>query len=218
MYLENLGVCQPSPMATRGRPPLLSDEAILHAALAAFATAGFDAMSVRALNADLGLSHETISKRFGPKRDLFRAAVDYGVGLLILDLDDELEKVPRGDDLARLQSFVRAFMVAISRHPTLGELLQHDEIDEAERARLIGESGLTDRIAEVVGLLNRLHAAGVIYETRLRELWFLAQGAAAPLHFPGFAKIFDPIDGPVDANELIDRMTTAIMRSVVVAG
>jgi len=38
-------------------------------------------MSVRALNAELGLSHETISKRFGPKLNLFRAAVDYGVGL-----------------------------------------------------------------------------------------------------------------------------------------
>lgn len=171
-------------------------------------------MSVRALNAELGLSHETISKRFGPKLNLFRAAVDYGVGLLIIDLDSELRKVPSGDDLARLQNLVRAFIVAISRNPTLGELLLHEGMDESERARLVSESGLNDRIAEVVGLLRRLHADGVIRETRMRELWFLVQGAAAPLHFKEFSKMFDPIDGPVEADELIDRMTAAIMRSM----
>jgi len=40
------------------------------------------------------------------------------------------------------------------------------------------------------------------------------QGAAASLHFEGFSKMFDPIDGPVEADELIDRMTAAIMRSM----
>jgi hypothetical protein len=214
MYLVNLGICQPLGVASRGRPPLISDEAILKAAFAAFAASGFDAMSVRALNAELGLSHETISKRFGPKLNLFRAAVDYGVGLLVIDLDSELRKVPSGDDLARLQSLVRAFIVATSRNPTLGELLLHEGIDESERARLVSESGLSDRIAEVVGLLRRLHDSGVIRETRMRELWFLVQGAAAPLRFAGFSSMFDLIDGPVDADELIDRMTAAIMRSM----
>lgn len=214
MYMGNLGMCQPFPVANRGRPPLLSDEAILKGAFAAFAASGFDAMSVRALNAELGLSHETISKRFGPKLDLFRAAVDYGVGQFIVDLDSELEKVPCDDDLDRLRSYVRAFTVAASRNPTLGELLSHDGINESERARLVSESGLNDRIAEVVGLLDRLHAAGVIRETKIRELWFLVHGAAAPLHCEGFSKMFDPIDGPVEADELIDRMTAAIMRSM----
>ncbi|MSZ51870.1 MAG: TetR family transcriptional regulator [Actinobacteria bacterium] len=214
MYTGNLGICQSFPVANRGRPPLHSDEAILKAAFAAFAASGFDAMSVRALNAELGLSHETISKRFGPKLNLFRAAVDYGVGLLIIDLDSELERVPRDDDLDRLRSYVRAFMVAASRNPTLGELLSHDGIDESERARLVRESGLNDRIAEVVGLLDRLHVAGLIRETRMRELLFLVHGAAAPLHFEGFSKMFDPIDGPVEDDELIHRMTAAIMRSM----
>ena len=214
MYLMNLGMCQPLCVPSRGRPPLYSDEAILKAAFAAFAASGFDAMSVRALNAELGLSHETISKRFGPKLNLFRVAVDYGVGLLIIDLDSELRKVPSGDDLARLQNLVRAFIVATSRNPTLGELLLHEGMDESERARLVSESGLNDRIAEFVGLLRRLHAAGVIRETRMRELWFLLQGAAAPLHFEEFSSMFDPIDGPVEADELIDRMTAAIMRSM----
>jgi len=117
-----------------------------------------------------------------------------------------------------LRGFVRAFMVSASRHPTLGELVNHDGIDDAERARLVSETGLHERMMEVVGLLDRLHATGAIRETRLRELWFLIQGAAAPIHFEGFSRMFDPIDGPVGAEELFDRMTAAIMRSMGVQG
>ena len=211
MYRKNLGMCQPFRMP---RPPLLSDEAILERAFAAFASAGYDAMSVRALNAELGLSHETISKRFGPKADLFRAAVVYGVAIFIADFDAAVQERPSVDDLERLNAMVRAFMVAISRNPTLGELLHHEGIGEPDRAELMSESGLFERLAELVELLDRLHADGVIRATQLRELWFLMQGAVGPLRFQGLSKMFDQVDGPVDADELIERMSAAIMRGM----
>ncbi len=203
-------------MPTRGRPPLVSDEAILTAAFAAFAALGYDAMSVRALNAELGLSHETISKRFGPKIDLYRAAVRHGVGLMVADFEAEVGNPPPEDDLARLRAIVRAFMVITSRHPTLGELLHHEGIAESERAVLVGESGLGILLADTVALRDRLHAAGVIRETRIRELWFLCQGAAAPLRSREFSKMFDPFDGPLDPVEFIDNMTDAVMRTMVI--
>lgn len=201
-------------MPNRGRPPLLSDEVILEAAFAAFAANGYAAMSVRALNADLGLSHETITKRFGPKIDLYRAAVSYGVGLLVADFDRVLKETEPVDDLARLRGTIRAFMVAASNHPTMGDLLHHEGIGGSERTLLIEQSGLGDRLAEAVSLIQRLHAAGVIRETKIREFWFLCQAAVAPLRSPAMAKMFDPFDGPVDPDELLSRMTDAIMRSM----
>ena len=213
MYRQNLGVCQPLGVTSRGRPPLVSDDEILSAALAAFATSGYEAMSVRALNAELGLSHETISKRFGPKLDLFRAAVKFGASRLAADFDAEMQAAP-SDDLGRLRVVVRAFMVSMSRNPVLGELVHPEGLNESERAALLADSGLNERMAEVVALLSRLHAAGEIYETQLRDLWFLAQGAIAPMHFQGLSQIFDAVDGPVDPEELINRMTAAIMRSM----
>ena len=213
MYTKNLGMCQPFRVTSRGRPPLVSDDVILSAALAAFATSGYEAMSVRALNAELGLSHETVSKRFGPKLDLLRAAVNFGSARLVADFDAEMQSAP-SDDLGRLRVVVRAFMVSMSRNPALGELVHHEGLDEAERAALIADSGLTERMAEVVALLRRLHAAGHIHETQLRDLWFLAQGAIAPIHFQGLSQIFDAVDGPLDSDQLIDRMTAAIMRSM----
>ena len=203
-------------MPGRGRPPLISDEAVLEAALTAFAASGYDAMSVRALNAQLGLSHETISKRFGPKPDLFRAAVRFGVGRFVEDLDREIGPGEPDDDLAQLRGIVAAFMVTTTLHPTLGELLHHEGIDEAARVVLVDETGLGERLTSVAALLYRLHAAGRIRKTHLRELWFLAQGAVAPLRFEALARMFDPYDGPVERDELVVRMTDAVMRTMVV--
>lgn len=202
-------------MTVRGRPPLISDEVILEKALAAFAASGYSAMSVRALNAALGLSHETISKRFGPKSELFRAAVGRGVDLFMADFDHEISKCAATTDLGRLRATVRGFMVASSRHPALGDLLHHEAIDEAQRMVIVGETGLGERFVETVVLLRQLHEAGIIRDTRIRELWFLAQGAVAPLHFEALSHMFDLFDGPVDADELIDRSTDTLMRSML---
>lgn len=209
-------MCQPIAMPSRGRPPLVSEEAILQGALRAFASSGYEAMSVRALNAELGLSHETISKRFGPKIDLFRAAMRFGVERFVADLDREIEVSGYGDELGRLRSTLRAFMITTSHHPTLGELLHHEGFDDAERAVLLGESGLIDLLTDVAALLDRLHAAGRIRETGLRDLFFLAQGAVAPIRFRSMSRMFDAFDGPVDPDELVDRMTDTLMRSMQV--
>ena len=203
-------------MTNRGRPPLLSEETILEKALAAFASSGYSAMSVRALNAELGVSHETISQRFGSKSELFRAAVGHGVALFIAELNEEHAKTESTDDLSQLRATVRSFMVAISRHPTLGDLLHHESIDEAQRMEFFGHTGLGDRIADTAALLQRMHIAGIIHETKIRELWSLVQGAVEPLHFHALAHMFDVFDGPLVAGELLDRMTDAIMRSMLV--
>jgi len=202
-------------MTPRGRPPLLSDEAILDAALSAFAAVGYPAMSVRALNAGLGLSHETVSQRFGSKSDLFRAAVQHGVQRFIADFGAEIERRSPNDDLELLRATITAFIVATSHHPTLGNLLHHESISDDQRMILVSQTGFVERVTDTVALLGRLHAAGIIRRTGIRELWFLAHGAAAPLHFKELSTMFDPFDGPVDADELVHRMTDAIVRSML---
>lgn len=201
-------------MPKRGRPPLRSDDTILEAALHAFATLGYDATSVRALNAELGLSHETITQRFGSKPKLYRAAVAHGLHQFIGQFDREVASQAATDKIEQLRAIVRALMVSMSRHPTLGELMHHADFGEAERQSLLTEIGLVDRLLEVASLLQRLRDDGRIREISLRELWFLTQGSAAPLHFPAVAAMFDPVDGPLDPDHHIDRMVELVMRSV----
>lgn len=201
-------------MTRRGRPPLQRDETILDAALASFARLGYDATSVRALNAELGLSHETISQRFGSKAELFRAAVHHGVQQFVVEFDSEIEAQHPTSDLARLRAVVRAFIIATSHHPNLGELLHQSAIPEEDRAALINAIGLDVRIVEVASLLQRLREASAIGDTSMREFWFLAQAGAAPLHFPAVAQMFDPIDGPLDPDRHVDRMVDIVMRGL----
>lgn len=202
-------------MTNRGRPPLLSDEAILKKALQAFASGGFEAMSVRALNANLGLSHETVSQRFGTKSELFFAAVNYGFQLFINDFNDELTRNDPTSDLEQLRALLRAFMFSTSRHPTLGELLHHMAIDEEQRNVIIGKTGLADQLMNAAQLLLRLKSDGVIRDIQLRELWFMAQSAAAPIHFSNVSQMFDFFDGPLDPDEHINRITDTIMRGLL---
>lgn len=125
-----------------------------------------------------------------------------------------VEERPSVDDLERLKAMVRALMVTISRNPALGELLHPEGIGESGRAELTSESGLFERLAGLVELLDRLHTDGVVRATQLRELWLLIQGAVAPLRFQGLSEMFDQVDGPVDADELIGRVSAAIMRGM----
>jgi len=64
-------------------------------------------------------------------------------------------------------------------------------------------------------LLARLHEAGVIRQTKIRELWFLAQAASELLLHRQLSQMFDPFDGPVNPDELFDRMTDTIVRGLL---
>jgi AcrR family transcriptional regulator len=71
----------PSPRRPNGRPrtedaPASLDD-ILGAALRAFATHGYDGVSLRTLNRELGVSHSLLNARFGSKEAPWYAIVDW---------------------------------------------------------------------------------------------------------------------------------------------
>ncbi|MDT7670530.1 MAG: TetR/AcrR family transcriptional regulator, partial [Pseudonocardiales bacterium] len=75
-------VTEESPSRPRGRPRKDSGPApvddVLAAALHAFATHGYQGVSVRTLNRELGVSHNLLHQRFGSKEAIWYAAVDWG--------------------------------------------------------------------------------------------------------------------------------------------
>jgi AcrR family transcriptional regulator len=62
----------------RGRPPKeetpATEDEVLAAALRAFATHGFNGVSVRTLSRELGVSHNLLHQRFGSKENLWPAS------------------------------------------------------------------------------------------------------------------------------------------------
>src|SRR6201985_594191 len=77
---------------TRGRPRIRDDDEILRAALHAFAEHGYDGMSLRTLNSEMGLSRGTINQRFRSKEQLWYAAVDNEFQPLTAHLNAEVHR------------------------------------------------------------------------------------------------------------------------------
>ena len=107
----------------RGRPRLRDDDDILRAALHAFAEHGYEGMSLRGLNAAMGLSRGTINRRFASKERLWYAAVDHGFHQLIADLNAEVQGrgVP-ADDLSLVREIIRAFLNCSTRSARSGQV------------------------------------------------------------------------------------------------
>jgi len=213
------------PPETRGRPRIREDDEILDAALRAFASQGYDAMSLRSLNAELGLSHGTISQRFGTKERLYYAAIDRGFTTFFEDIARR-RSVALGadaasgevDDLDELRATIRSFLGAALLRPELGRLMNQEGLNHSPRLEYIVDNVLVHLFATVGVVLDRLRATGRIRPVTARALFFLvAHGAEAPYTLRALSEAFDTLDGPLDPERHADDVTELIMRGVLVA-
>ena len=207
------------PTETRGRPRIRQDDEILDAALQAFAAQGYDAMSLRSLNARLGLSHGTISQRFGTKERLYFAAIDLGFTRFIEDIEQRrrhlLAAIDPPDDLADLRATIRAFLGAAQRRPELGRLMNQEGLVSTARLHYIVETVMSPVVGVIGGLLERLRSGGRIRPVTTRGLFFLVgHGAEAPFTLTALSEAFDDLDGPLDPERHADDMTDLIMRGI----
>jgi AcrR family transcriptional regulator len=204
--------------ARMGRHRIVSDEEILRAAFLAYAHDGYEAMSVRRLNSDLGLSHETVRQRFGSKLELFFAALEYGIKDFFELLLVERSKLPDScSDIDELRALVASFMWTAYQRPDLGRLVNQEGAIEGVRVEHIFATGFEPLGAMVTDLLHRLVEEGVIYPTTVRDLFFTLQAGLSPFLLGAMSRAFDPSSGPLDPDEhikgYIDFVTRGLMRS-----
>ena len=203
----------------RGRPRIRQDSEILVAALRAFAAQGFDAMSLRSLNSQLGLSHGTISQRFGTKQRLYFAAVDLGFASFLADIIERrqvaLDSIDAPDDLADLRATIRAFLSAALLRPEIGRLMNQEGLYSTVRLEYILEHVMKPVFANLSALLDRLRKSGRVIPVTARALFFLvAHGAEAPFTLIALSDAFDSVDGPLDPEQHADEVTDLLMRGI----
>jgi AcrR family transcriptional regulator len=198
-----------------GRPQLLDDAAILTAALAAFAEVGYEAMSIRSLGRDLGLSHGTLNQRFRSKERLFYAAVDHGFGGLSEAMERHLARWPGPrTELDALRGALRAFLLASSEHPELVRLMNTLGITGSERLDYVFDRYITPTI-EPLRRAVLIARPSDVASISGRELFFLiAHGAAAPFTLKGLSDRFDATDGPLDPEVYAEHMASVLMRTL----
>jgi len=211
------------PPETRGRPRIRQDDEILDAALRAFASQGYDAMSLRSLNAELGLSHGTISQRFGTKERLYYAAIDRGFTTFFDDIDRRRTQAlataaARGevDDLDDLRATIRSFLGAALLRPELGRLMNQEGLNHSPRLEYIEANVLVPLFGDVGAVLDRLRTSGRVRPVTTRALFFLvAHGAEAPYTLSALSEVFDVVDGPLDPDRHADDVTDLIIRGIL---
>jgi TetR/AcrR family transcriptional regulator len=179
----------------RGRPKASDSvpiEEILDKALSMFATVGYDGMSMRTLNRELGVSHNLIHQRFGTKEELWRAAVDYGFGRLVRQMQGLFDPTI-SDPLEQLRLAVHRFVVYSADHPELVALMNIEARQDTERLTYIYDTYIEPLLKDVARLLAHLADQGVIRPIPLRTFHFLlAHGATAPHALVPLATKFDP--------------------------
>jgi TetR/AcrR family transcriptional regulator len=155
-----------------GRPPsdapLPELEQILQRGLEAFAELGYEAVSVRQLNARLGMGHTFIHDRYGTKEDFWKAVVQWAIEQVTTEVAATSEGAEGKDDLAQLISSVRAFHQAGARRPHLIRLIDY----EAGRD--------SPRLAYLYEQMGELNDAGrpqfdkLVQEGKIRDIpWYL---------------------------------------------
>ncbi|MGB9303658.1 MAG: TetR/AcrR family transcriptional regulator [Mycobacterium sp.] len=205
------------PVETRGRPRLRSDDEILQAALLAFAEYGYEGMSLRTLNGQLGLSRGTINQRFGSKEELWYAAVDRGFQALLDDINADLQRQEMpSDDLGQVRVSIRAFLTASVHRPELVRLMNQEGLHATDRLDHIVSSFVLPTVAGPWQALDRLATAGLARRVPARTVLFLlAHGAAAPFTLGPLSDRFDPLDGPLDPMAHVELVTDILVSGLI---
>jgi TetR/AcrR family transcriptional regulator len=115
-----------------------SQETILEAALEAFAQRGYDGVSVRELNRQIGVSHNLVHHYFGSKDALWRAAIDYGLNRV--NEAWRLEDLgPNADPVEKMKVGLRRFLEVTARSPSVQRIMEYEAAVGGPRLDYIAE-------------------------------------------------------------------------------
>jgi AcrR family transcriptional regulator len=204
----------------RGRPRAeqspASEQEILHAALRAFATHGYEGVSVRTLNRELGVSHSLINARFGSKESLWYATVDWAFGPLAARLASGFDPTLT-DPLEQLRLTIRTFLLYSAEHPELLGLMNIEARQDTDRLAYIYNTYIEPTLAPIGRLLDHCADHGRTRPISLRAFHFLlAHGGAAPFTLAPLALHFDPADprDPAAVAEHAELVADLIVRGL----
>ena len=213
----------PTGPKARGRPKAadaLPGDEILAVALRTFATHGYEGVSLRTINRELGASHNLIYQRFGTKEELWKAAVDYGFGGLVTYARASFDPTV-ADPLEQLRLAVRRFVLYSAGHPELLALMSIEGRQNTERLRYIYDTYIEPSQRPLARLLDHLAEEGAIRAIPYRTFFFLfVHGGASSFTLAPLATLFDPSDPcePQSAEQQADLVATIIIEGLRLPG
>jgi TetR/AcrR family transcriptional regulator len=175
----------------RGRPPKDAQPPaplgeIRRAAADAFSVQGYDGISLRTVNGQLGVSHNHLYQRFGSKANLWRAVIDWGFGALVAHIegaDDESD-----DPMERLRALVCSFIEYSATRPYLASLATLEGAAPSDRLDYLYDNYINPLRLRFLSIFEQLERAGRIKPIASEVLFFLiTSGGTAPFGQAGMA-------------------------------
>jgi len=204
----------------RGRPKLQSDEVLLRGVVAAFARQGYEAVSLRSLSQELGLSHSALGQRFGTKEALFRTAVDAEFDRFLGELGNLRTRWASPlSDLEEFAVLLWCFLTASAKFPALGQLMNQVGAEPSDRLEYIVTTVVQPQLSAFGELVQRLIHRGLIHTVSTRAIFFLvAHGAEAPFTLTALSQAFDTQDDLLEISGHVQSMVHLLLRSLVIDG
>ncbi|MCX5409760.1 TetR/AcrR family transcriptional regulator [Streptomyces sp. NBC_00335] len=183
----------PSDVAHKTRR-LVPEAEILRAALTAFSRHGFEGVSLRSLNADLNVSHNMLTKRYGSKEALWKAAVDDACARLTRALDRVED--PASSAFDRLHGMIVTFVEAAAHQPDLLRLVNSETTHDSERVTHLWTRHIEPTINRFAPLYAQLVEDGTLKGVPLPTVYFMiTAGGTAPWANPALsARLGHPPD------------------------
>jgi TetR/AcrR family transcriptional regulator len=185
----------------RGRPrkdaQLAPTDQVLAAAIEAFSLHGYNGISLRTVNDELGVSRNLLYQRFGSKANLWRAAVDWAFGPLIEHLeaaDDET-----ADPMVRLRVLILRFVEYSATRPYLARLVMLEGAARSERMDYLYHQYIEPVRSRFLPIFDQLREQGRIKNLPPEVFYFLlTSGGTAPYGQLGLVELMSSDLNPTD--------------------
>jgi TetR/AcrR family transcriptional regulator len=179
----------------RGRPrkddQLAPVDQVLAAAIEAFSVHGYNGVSLRTVNDELGVSRNLLYQRFGSKAKLWRAAVDWAFRPLVEHLetaDDE-----SADPMVRLRVLIRGFIEYSATRPYLARLVGVESSAASDRLEYLYRTYIEPIQSRFVPVFATLRDQGRIKNISPQVFYFLlTSGGSAPYGQIGLVSLMSP--------------------------
>jgi TetR/AcrR family transcriptional regulator len=196
-----------SPRVTRprGRPRKDAEFAptatVMAAAIEAFSVHGYNGVSLRSVNDELGVSRNLLYQRFGSKAELWRAAVDWAFRPLLEYLetaDDE-----SADPMIRLRLLIRNFIEYSATRPYLARIATVEGSTPTDRLEYLYRNYIRPVQARFAPVFKQLREQGRIKNIPTEIFYFqLTSGGTAPFGQIGLVSLMAPELASPDDNHV----------------
>jgi TetR/AcrR family transcriptional regulator len=178
----------------RGRPrkdaPLAPTDQVLAAAIEAFSVHGYNGVSLRTVNEELGVSRNLLYQRFGSKANLWRAAVDWAFGPLLAHLEAADDQT--ADPMVRLRVLTRNFIEYSATRPYLARLVVVEGGAVTDRLEYLYHHYIEPVRSRFIPVFDLLREQGRVKNIPAEVFYFLlTSGGSAPYGQVGLASLMD---------------------------